>query len=85
MKEAKGAPESTRQGPTLRKTTWRQETPRDQLVVLLGSLEGNLLNLQDGGARDPATTLKVMLDQVRDAQAIVSGHVLKSETWREGK
>lgn len=32
----------------MRKSTWRQDTPRDELVAILSGIRGHLLNISEG-------------------------------------
>lgn len=55
-----------------RRPEWRQATPKTQLHALLGSIEGDLLNLnEDIGQRE--RTLPRVLDHIQQMKEIAAG------------
>lgn len=67
-----------------RRAHWGQDSPIVQLRVILGAIEGELRNIQEGIASDkaPARAIAMTLDAQDIASDINRGH--SPEKWDEG-
>lgn len=53
-----------------RQPNWRQPNPRDQLVAMIGSIQGNVSNMEDGIGKPEEQFARIRRD-IRDCMAIL--------------
>lgn len=63
-----------------RRETWRQETPRMQVVALISAAMGNINNVNEGTTKQPLFSLASAEEFLRQAQQIMKLWVPQG-TW----
>jgi len=72
----------TQLGAFKRDPRWRQGTPRLQIVACVAGAQGDLSNLQEGIAPDPAVSMARMEKALGDVQSILR-YCPNLESWPE--